>query len=148
MSTGILAGYPITDVRAVVYDGKTHPVDSKDIAFQIAARSAFKEAFIKAKPVLLEPIMDVEIMAPEEYMGSITGTISSKRGRIAGVEANTVRARMPLAEMYKYASELKSITSGRASYTMRFSHYEEVPTKIAQTIVAQAKVHKEEEKEE
>jgi len=148
MSAGILAGYPITDVRAVVYDGKTHPVDSKDIAFQIAARSGFKDAFLKANPVLLEPIMDVEISAPEEYMGSITGTISSRRGRIAGVEANSVKAKMPLAEMYKYASELKSITSGRASYTMRFSHYEEVPTKISQTIIAQAKVHKEEAKEE
>lgn len=148
METGILAGFPITDVRAVVYDGKTHPVDSKDIAFQIAARSGFKEAFLKSKPILLEPIMDVEIMAPEEYMGSITGTISSKRGRIAGVESNTVKAKMPLAEMYKYASELKSITSGRASYTMRFSHYEEVPAKITQTIVAQAKVQKEEGKEE
>lgn len=148
MATGILAGYPITDVRAVVYDGKTHPVDSKDIAFQIAARNGFKEAFLKAKPVLLEPIMDVEIASPEEYMGSITGTISSKRGRISGVEANVVKAKMPLAEMYKYASELKSITSGRASYTMRFSHYEEVPAKIAQTIIAQAKVQREEEKEE
>ncbi|MCX5715730.1 MAG: elongation factor G, partial [Candidatus Omnitrophica bacterium] len=112
MGTGILAGFPITDVRAVVYDGKTHPVDSKDIAFQIAAKHGFKEAFMKAKPVLLEPIMDVEITAPEEYMGNITGTISSKRGRIAGVEASMVKAKMPLAEMYKYASELKSITSG------------------------------------
>ena len=148
MTTGILAGYPITDVRAVVYDGKTHPVDSKDIAFQIAARNGFKEAFLKAKPILLEPIMDVEIMAPEEYMGTITGTISSKRGRISGVEANTVKAKMPLAEMFKYASELKSITSGRASYTMRFSHYEEVPAKTAQTIIAQAKLQKQEEKEE
>ncbi|MCM8782069.1 MAG: elongation factor G [Candidatus Omnitrophica bacterium] len=148
METGILAGYPITDVRAVVYDGKTHPVDSKDIAFQIAARSGFKEAFLKAKPILLEPIMDVEIIAPEEYMGSITGTISSKRGRISGVEANVVKAKMPLAEMFKYASELKSITSGRASYTMRFSHYEEVPAKIAQTIIAQAKLQKQEEREE
>ena len=145
---GILAGYPITDVRAVVYDGKTHPVDSKDIAFQVAARNGFKEAFLKARPVLLEPIMDVEIMAPEEYMGSITGTISSKRGRIAGVESSNVKAKMPLAELYKYASELKSITSGRASYTMRFSHYEEVPAKIAQTIIAQAKVQKEEENQE
>ncbi|MDD5450151.1 MAG: elongation factor G [Candidatus Omnitrophica bacterium] len=148
MDNGILAGYPITDVRAVVYDGKTHPVDSKDIAFQIAARNGFKEAFLKSRPILLEPIMDIEIMAPEEYMGSITGTISSKRGRIAGVEANSVKAKMPLAEMYKYASELKSITSGRASYTMRFSYYEEVPAKIAQTIIAQAKTQKEESKEE
>ena len=148
MGTGILAGFPITDVRAVVYDGKTHPVDSKDIAFQIAARNGFKDAFLKAKPILLEPIMDVEIMAPEEYMGSITGTISSKRGRISGVEANVVKAKMPLAEMFKYASELKSITSGRASYTMRFSHYEEVPAKTSQTIIAQAKLQKQEEKEE
>lgn len=148
MQTGILAGFPITDVKAVVYDGKTHPVDSKDIAFQIAARNGFKEAFMKANPVLLEPIMDIEISAPEEYMGSITGTISSRRGRIAGVEASSVKAKMPLAEIYKYASELKSITSGRASYTMRFSHYEEVPSKIAQTIIAQAKAQKQEEKEE
>lgn len=148
MATGILAGYPITDVKAVVYDGKTHPVDSKDIAFQIAARNGFKEAFLKSKPVLLEPIMDIEVMASEEYMGTITGTISSRRGRIAGVEASMVKAKMPLAEMYKYASELKSITSGRASYTMRFSHYEEVPAKIAQTIIAQAKAAKGEEKEE
>lgn len=148
METGILAGFPITDVRAVVYDGKTHPVDSKDIAFQIAARNGFKEAFMKANPALLEPIMDIEISAPEEYMGSITGTISSRRGRIAGVEASSVKAKMPLAEIYKYASELKSITSGRASYTMKFSHYEEVPAKQAQTIIAQAKAQKQEEKEE
>ncbi|MEI8175515.1 MAG: elongation factor G [Candidatus Omnitrophota bacterium] len=148
LETGVLAGFPITDVRAVVYDGKTHPVDSKDIAFQIAARHGFREAFMKARPILLEPIMDVEIMAPEEYMGSITGTISSKRGRIAGMEGSSVKAKMPLAEMFKYASELKSITSGRASYTMHFSHYEEVPAKNAQTIIAQAKVHKDEEKEE
>lgn len=148
METGILAGYPITDVKAIVYDGKTHPVDSKDIAFQIAARNGFKEAFLKARPVLLEPIMEVEIMAPEEYMGSITGTISSKRGRIMGIDVKTVKAKIPLAEMYKYASELKSITSGRASYTMKFSHYEEVPSKIAQTIIEQAKAQKAEGKEE
>jgi len=148
MVTGILAGFPITDVRAVVYDGKTHPVDSKDIAFQTAAKNGFKEAFLNSKPVLLEPVMDVEIMAPEEYMGSITGTISSKRGRISGVESNVVKAKVPLAEMFKYASELKSITSGRASYTMKFSHYEEVPAKTAQTIIAQAKAQKQEAKED
>jgi len=147
LATGILASFPITDVRAVVYDGKTHPVDSKDIAFQTAARIGFKEAFLNSKPILLEPVMDVEIIAPEEYMGSITGTLSSRRGRISGVEASAVKAKVPLAEMFKYASELKSITSGRASYTMKFSHYEEVPAKAAQTIIAQAKAQKQEEHE-
>ena len=152
IQSGVLAGYPIVDVKAIVYDGKTHPVDSKDIAFQIAARSAFKEACQKARPVLLEPIMDVEFIVPDEYMGSVTGSLNSRRGRILGMEPGdgfqTVRAKVPLDEMYKYVNELKSITAGRGTYTMKFSHYEQVPANIAQTIIEKAKQAKVEEKEE
>lgn len=150
---GILAGYPVVDVRAIVYDGKTHPVDSKDIAFQIAARHGFKEAFMKAKPILLEPIMEVEFFVPDEYTGGITGSLNSRRGRIiemkpAEGEYSDIRAHVPLEEMYKYANELKSITAGRGTYSMKFSYYEQVPSNIAQTIIAKAKSTQEEEKEE
>lgn len=152
LGSGILAGFPVVDVRAVVYDGKTHPVDSKDIAFQIAARHAFKEACEKAKPVILEPIMDVDVIIPEEYMGDITGSLNQRRGRIMGMDASegtqTIKAQVPLEEMYKYANELKSITAGRATYTMRFSHYEVVPSNIAQNIIANVKKAKEEAKKE
>lgn len=152
METGPLAGFPVVDVRAIVYDGKTHPVDSKDIAFQIAARHGFKDAFLKARPVLLEPIMDVEVTVPDEFMGDITGILNSKRGRIQGVHpgtgAQTIAANVPLAEMFKFISELKSVTGGRGSYTMHFNRYEEVPGKLAQTIVDQANAQRKEQKEE
>lgn len=148
MDTGFLAGYPVVDVRAAVYDGKTHPVDSKDIAFQIAARKAFKEACSKAKPILLEPIMEVEFIVPEEHMGGVTGSLNSRRGRILGMEpgdnVQTVKAKVPLEEMYKYANELKSITAGKGTYTMKFSHYEPVPSNITQNIIAKVKQAKEE----
>ncbi|NQT46595.1 MAG: elongation factor G [Candidatus Omnitrophica bacterium] len=143
LDKGVLAGYPIVDVRAVVYDGKTHSVDSKDIAFQMAARHAFKEAFLKAKPVLLEPIMEVEITVPEECMGDISGSVNSKRGRILGMGVSTISAHIPLAEMFKYAPELKSLTAGRGTYTMRFSNYEQVPAKTTEAVIAQAKQAKE-----
>jgi len=152
LDTGILAGFPIVDVKATVYDGKTHPVDSKDIAFQIAARHAFKDACQKARPVILEPIMDVDILVPDEYMGDVTGSLNQRRGRIMGMEpgegAETIKAQVPLDEMYKYVNELKSITAGRGTYTMRFNHYEVVPSNIAQVIIANAAKHKQEEKEE
>ena len=153
MDQGPLAGYPVVDVRAIVYDGKTHPVDSKDIAFQIAARHGFKDAFLKARPVLLEPIMDVEVTVPDEFMGDVSGMINSKRGRILGVNpagtgAQTVAANVPLAEMFKFISELKSLTGGRGSYTMHFNRYEEVPGKFAQAIIDHAKATRQEEKEE
>ncbi|MEE8359627.1 MAG: elongation factor G [Candidatus Omnitrophota bacterium] len=151
MDTGPLAGFQAVDIRAIVYDGKTHPVDSKDIAFQVAARHCFKDAVMKAKPVLLEPIMDVEFNVPDEYMGDITGSLNSRRGRIMGIEAGensqNIKAQVPLEEMYKYANELKSITAGRGTYTMQFAHYEIVPSNVAQTIVEKAKVAKEEAKE-
>jgi len=144
---GTVAGYPMIDVKATVYDGKTHPVDSKDIAFQIAAAHAFREACGKAKPVLLEPIMNVELTVPEENMGDITGSLSSRRGRVQGMDSEggmqLVRAQIPLEEMYKYANELKSLTAGRATYTMSFSHYEAVPSNVAQKIINESKKAKE-----
>ena len=150
MTEGALAGFPLVDVRAIVYDGKTHPVDSKDIAFQIAARHGFKEAIMKAKPVLLEPIMDVDVTIPDEFMGDITGSLNSRRGRIIGMEPGTgmqvIKTKVPLEEMYKWANELKSITGGRGIYSMRFSHYEVVPVNLTQIIVDKAKKAREEAK--
>ncbi|MDD4957593.1 MAG: elongation factor G [Candidatus Omnitrophica bacterium] len=149
MAKGIIAGHPVVDVRVMVYDGKTHPVDSKDIAFQIAAAHAFKECFEQAKPVLLEPVMNVELTVPEENMGDITGSLSSRRGRVQGMDSEggmqVVKAQLPLEEMYKYANELKSLTGGRATYTMAFSHYDPVPPNIAQKIIAEAKKEWEEQ---
>ncbi len=147
---GALAGFPTVDVKAIVYDGKTHPVDSKDIAFQIAARHAFKEAVLRAKPVLLEPIMDVDVSVPDEYMGDITGSLNSRRGRIMGMEPGVgmqvIKAKVPLEEMYKWANELKSLTGGRGNYAMRFSHYEVVPSNVIQMVIEKAKKAKEEAK--
>lgn len=152
LQSGILAGFPVVDVRAIVYDGKTHPVDSKDIAFQTAARQAFKESMQKAKPVILEPIMDVDIAVPDEFMGDVTGSLNSRRGRVMGMEpgdgVQTIKAKVPLDEMYKYVNELKSITGGRGAYTMTFSHYEVVPLNLAQGIIEKAKQTKKEESEE
>ena len=152
LDSGPIAGFPVVDVRAIVYDGKTHPVDSKDIAFQTAARHAFKESMLKARAVLLEPIMDVDIVVPDEFMGDITGSLNSRRGRVMGMEptdgAQVIKAKVPLEEMYKYVNELKSITGGRGTYTMTFSHYEIVPPNLAQAIAEKAKVNKKEEEEE
>ena len=149
LKAGTVAGYPVTDVKVIVYDGKTHPVDSKDIAFQIAAAHAFKESCHQANPCLLEPIMNVELTVPEENMGDIAGSLSSRRGRVQGMspEGNVqiVKAQIPLEEMYKYAKELKSLTQGRATYHMSFSHYEIVPSNIAQKISEESKKEKEAE---
>lgn len=142
MQEGILAGYPVVDTRVTLYDGSYHSVDSSDLAFQIAASMGFKKAAQSAGLVLLEPIMDVEITIPDEYMGQISGDISSRRGRILGMEAKggmqAIKAQVPLAEMFKYASELRSMTAGRGYYTMRFSHYEIVPQKIAEKVIQNA----------
>jgi len=152
LQSGVLAGFPVVDVRAIVYDGKTHPVDSKDIAFQTAARQAFKESMQKARPVILEPIMDVDVAVPDEFMGDITGSLNSRRGRVMGMEpgdgVQTIKAKVPLEEMYKYVNELKSLTGGRGTYSMNFSHYEVVPSNIAQIIIEKAKQTKKEEAEE
>jgi len=135
---GILAGYPVVDVKAAVYDGSYHEVDSSEVAFKIAASMAVKEAAKKANPVLLEPIMKIEVAAPEEFMGEVIGNLSSKRARIESTEArgNTrvIKALVPLAEIFGYATTLRSLTSGRAGFNMEPSHYEEVPANIAATI--------------
>ncbi|HXX81332.1 MAG TPA: elongation factor G [Thermodesulfovibrionales bacterium] len=143
MDTGVLAGYPVVDVKAVLYDGSYHEVDSSEMAFKIAGSMAFKEAARKAKPVILEPIMSVEVVTPEEYMGDVMGDLNSRRGKIQSMEkrgnAQVIRAEVPLSEMFGYATDLRSKTQGRATYTMQFSHYEDVPKGIADTIVAKVK---------
>lgn len=142
LEQGVIAGYPVVDVRAVVYDGKEHPVDSKDIAFQIAGREAFKLAFKEAKPVLLEPIMDIIITVPETYTGDVSGDLSTKRGRMSGmdqVRGNTIiSGQVPLAEVQRYSTDLRSMTQGRGVYTMTLSHYEPVPSHVVNDIIAQA----------
>jgi len=152
LQSGGLAGFPVVDLKAIVYDGKTHPVDSKDIAFQTAARHAFRESMLKARPVILEPIMDVDIIVPDEFMGNIAGSLNSRRGRVMGMEpgegSQTIKAKVPLEEMYKYVNELKSITGGRGTYSMTFSHYEIVPSNTAQVIIDKAKQNKKEEAED
>jgi len=148
---GVLAGYPLVSLRVTLVDGSYHEVDSSDIAFQIAGRMALRKAILEANPVLLEPIMNVDIMVPDEYMGQISGDINSRRGRVLGLDSKgklqILKAQVPLAEMFKYANDLRSITGGRGTYSMRFSHYEEVPAKVASTIVAQSKKEVKEEEE-
>ncbi len=144
---GVLAGYPIVDVKAVFYDGKQHPVDSKDIAFQIAGRGAFLEACKAAKPCLLEPIYEVEIKVPEEFMGDVMGDLTARRGRIEGMEAQgrfqIIRAKVPQANLYKYSSALRSLTQGRASHRQKFSHYEQMPHDEEAKVIAAAQAEKE-----
>jgi elongation factor G len=140
LDTGVLAGYPIVDIKVRLTDGSYHDVDSSEMAFKIAASMGFKEACRRAKPVLLEPVMDVEVVTPEEYMGAIVGDLNSRRGRIVSMEARgssqVIRATVPLGQMFGYATEMRSMTQGRATYTMQFSRYEEVPTAIAEEIMA------------
>jgi len=137
---GFLAGFPMVDFRASLYDGKYHDVDSSDMAFKIAGSLAFKEGMKQARPALLEPVMLVEVYAPEQYSGDIMGDLSSRRGRISGSETRShnviVKAQVPLAEMLAYATDLTSMTQGRASYTMEFSHYDFVPGEIAEKVIA------------
>jgi elongation factor G len=138
--SGVLAGYPMVDVQVSLLDGSYHEVDSSEMAFKIAGSMAFKDAVKKAKPVLLEPIMQVEVVTPEEYMGAVHGDLASRRGRIASMEARgssqVIRANVPLATMFGYATDLRSATQGRATYTMQFARYEEVPTSLAEEIMA------------
>jgi elongation factor G len=142
MQIGVVAGFPLQDIRVSVYDGKHHPVDSKEVAFRAAGKGAFTDAVQNAKPVLLEPIVNVEVTIPAENMGDITGDLASKRGRVLGQDMLpgnfvVVKAQVPLAEVSQYNSQLKSVTSGRGSYAMSLSHYEIVPPNVQQTIIAQ-----------
>jgi len=143
MENGIMAGYPVVDVRIELIDGQFHEVDSSEMAFKIAGSMAFKEAAAKAQPKLLEPIMDVEVVVPEEYMGDVIGDLSSRRGRIGGMfqrsDARVVAASVPLSEMFGYSTRLRSITQGRAVYSMQFSRYDEMPQAMAEQIVTKVK---------
>ncbi len=136
---GVLAGYPVQDVRVTLYDGKYHEVDSSEMAFEFAGSIGFKEGARKADPYILEPIMSVEVTTPEEYMGAVMGDLNSRRGRIEGMTeragAQVVSAKVPLSEMFGYSTDLRSMTQGRASYSMEFSHYEEVPRNVAEEII-------------
>ena len=139
MENGIVAGYPVVDFKVTVFDGSFHEVDSNEMAFKIAASMAFKDGMKQASPVLLEPIMKVEVVTPDEYMGDVMGDLSSRRGRIEGMNvqgnAQVINAMVPLKQMFGYSTELRSITQGRATYTMQFDHYEEVPANIAEEII-------------
>src|SRR5207248_1912157 len=140
--TGILAGFPMVDVAVVLVDGSYHDVDSSEMAFKIAGSMAFKEACAKAKPVLLEPIMKVEVVVPEEYMQAVFGDLNARRSAIQGTEnragSNVIRVEVPLSQMFGYATDLRSRTQGRATFTMHFSHYAEAPVSIAQEVIEKA----------
>ncbi|MFN7926352.1 MAG: hypothetical protein U0Y68_00115 [Blastocatellia bacterium] len=141
-SRGYLAGYPVVDFKVQLLDGSYHTVDSDDLSFQMAGRKAFKVAIEKAHPVLLEPVMQVEVIAPQDNSGDIMGDLNSRRGRIQGMDSRgtqqVIKAQAPMSEMLNYPQTLNSITGGRGTYHMEFSHYDEVPTHIAQKIIQQA----------
>jgi len=149
MKKGVFAGYPVVGVKVTLFDGKYHPVDSSDIAFQIAGSMAFKKAMESSKPTLLEPIMKMIISTPEDCLGDVIGDINSRRGKVSGMDtsvgSNEVNALVPMSEILTYAPELRSITSGRGSFTLDFSHYEEMPSHIAQKIVENKKTAESEE---
>ena len=150
MKEGIIAGYPVVDMKITLYDGSYHSVDSSEMAFKIAGSMALKKAFQDAKPVLLEPIMKVEVVVPDDTLGSVIGDINSRRGKVQGVEPQAggnqkILCLVPMAEMLTYANQLQSITSGRGLYSMESSHYEEVPAHISQKIIAERQKQKAEE---
>ena len=151
LENGPVAGYRVVDVKAIVYDGKEHPVDSKDIAFQVAGREVFKQAVLGANPILLEPIYDIEVKVPEEHMGDVMGDLSSRRGKIMGMDSKghfqIVKAKVPLAELDRYATTLRSITSGRGIFSRSFSHYEPVPKELESRVIEEARAGKEKEEE-
>ena len=143
---GFLAGYPVVDFRVTLYDGSYHDVDSSELAFKIAGSLAFKKAMEQAKPCLLEPIMNVEVYAPEAYAGDLIGELNGRRGRIQGMDsrgtARVIKAQVPMAEMLSYASDLTSMTQGRGSFSMEFSHYDMVPQPISEKIIAASKAER------
>jgi len=138
----VLAGYPMVDVKVELVDGSYHDVDSSEMAFKIAGSMAFKEGFAKAKPVLLEPIMNVEVVTPEEYSGDVIGDLNRRRGQITGMDESPsgkiVTADVPLAEMFGYATTVRSMSQGRATFTMEFKKYVEVPNNVAETVLKKA----------
>jgi elongation factor G len=147
MHHGVIAGYPVIDLKVILYDGSYHDVDSSEMAFKIAGSMAFKKGFKECKPILLEPIMNMEITVPEENMGDVIGDLNSRRGKVAGMEAKgahqVIRAQAPMVEILTYVNDLISITSGKGSYTMEYSHNEEVPAHLTQKIIAEKVAHPE-----
>jgi elongation factor G len=139
LQNGCLAGYPVEDLKAVLYDGSYHDVDSNEMAFKIAASMAFKDLSKKAGPVILEPVMKVEVVTPDDYTGDVMGDLSARRGKVEGMDmiggAQVIKCMVPLKEMFGYSTQLRSITQGRATYTMHFDHYEQVPNNIAEEII-------------
>ncbi|MBI3814762.1 MAG: elongation factor G [Nitrospinae bacterium] len=150
MEDGIVAGYPVTDVKVTIYDGSYHDVDSSEMAFKIAGSMAFKKGMQEAKPILLEPIMNIEVIVPDENMGDVIGDLNSRRGKVTGVvpqsRSQAIKANVPMAEVLRYAMDLRSMTGGRGVFTMDFSNYEEVPGHLSEKIVNEAKARKEETK--
>ena len=143
MQSGVVAGYPVVDVKVRFYDGKSHEVDSSEMAFKIAASMCFKKGFREAEPILLEPIMNVAVTVPEDYMGDVIGDLNGRRGKVLGMDAKgkrqVIRAQVPMAEILSYAPDLTSMTGGRGAFTTEFDHYHEVPAQIMQKIMEQAK---------
>jgi elongation factor G len=141
MENGIQAGYPVVDIKVTLKDGSFHEVDSSEMAFKIAGSMAFRQAAKRARPVILEPVMEVEVVVPEDYMGDVIGDLNGRRGKIEGMErranAQVVNAYVPLSEMFGYATDLRSKTQGRATYTMQFSHYEKTPKSVAKEILGE-----------
>ena len=136
--TGVVAGYPVIDVKVRLYDGSYHDVDSSEIAFKVAGSMAFKDAVLRAKPKILEPLMKVEVVVPEDFMGTVMGNLSSRRGKILGSDLRgnmqAIKAEVPLSEMFGYATELRSMTEGRASFTMEFGHYSQLPEMLTEDL--------------
>ncbi len=147
LAEGFLAGYPMIDVKVTVYDGSYHDVDSSDMAFQIAASMGLKAALEKARPIILEPIVALEVSCPDECMGDVIGDLNSRRGKVLGMETKgngqVIKAMVPMSEVLKYAPDLRSITSGRGSFEQHFSHYEEAPPAVAEKIVKEASAARE-----
>ena len=144
---GILAGFPIVDVKAKLYFGSYHDVDSSEMSFKIAGRLAFKTAFDQCKPILLEPIMTITVIVPDDFMGDVIGDLNSRRGKVLGAEGRgngqqVIRAAVPMAEVLRYAPDLRSMTSGRGDFELEFSHYEEAPAHLAEKIIKQAQAAK------
>ena len=142
LERGVCAGFPMLDIKVTLYDGSFHEVDSSEMSFAIAGSMGFKDAAAKASPVILEPLMDCEIVTPEEFMGDVVGDVNRRRGKVRSMElrsgAQVISAFIPLAEMFGYATELRSMTQGRASYTMQFDHYEPVPAQVKEILLAKS----------
>ena len=151
MEKGVISGNKVVDVRVTLFDGTYHDVDSDEMSFKIAGSQCFRKGFNESKPCLLEPIYEIEVTVPEEYMGDVMGDISGRRGKIQNMDSDNsfqiIKAKVPLAELHKYSTQLRSLTSGRGMFSMSFSHYEEVPKETEGKVIEEYQKHKEEEAE-